>query len=144
MGIPGRGGGHSDDKKLLVLEGGDNGGLVVVVNWGDEDALREFVAAVFAGKGRDCVFSGFKEGSGDVRSNGASGLRVFVSAVVYVVLLRGLLTPTIAILSMAFLKPTGWFLAYLGILAIFEQDVKLIIGVYQPLRLWSNVVVEVL
>ena len=34
----------------------------------------------------------------------------------------GLLTPTMATLSMAFLKPTDWFLAYLGIMG------RLIIG----------------
>ena len=75
MGVPGRCGGHGDDEKLLVLESGDNGGLIVVVNCGDEDTLGEFIAAVFAGEGCDCVFSGFKEGCSDVRSNGASGLR---------------------------------------------------------------------
>lgn len=82
MGVPGCGGGHGDDKKLLVLEGGDNSSLIVVVDWGDEDAFGEFVAAVSAGEGGDCVSSGFKEGGGDVRSNGASGLKVFVSGVV--------------------------------------------------------------
>jgi hypothetical protein len=50
---------------LLVLKGGDDGGLIVIVNWDDEDALGEFVAAVLAGEGRDSVFSGFKEGTGD-------------------------------------------------------------------------------
>lgn len=41
-----------------------------------------------------------------------------------------------AILSTAFLKPTAWSLAYLGILAIFEKYIKLIIRVYQLLQLW--------
>lgn len=86
MGVPGRGGGHGDDQKLLVLEGGDNGGLIVVVNWGDEDALGEFVATVFAGEGRDSVLPNFKEGGRDVRPNGASGLGAFVSILVYVLL----------------------------------------------------------
>lgn len=107
MGISGRCWGHSDDKKLLVLEGGDNGGFIVIVNSGDEDALREFIAAAFAGKGCDCVLSGLKEGRGDVRPNGSSGLRQFVGIIIYVVLLSGLLTPTMATLSMVFLKPLG-------------------------------------
>jgi hypothetical protein len=64
---------------LLVLEGGNNGGLIAVVDCGDKDAFGEFVAAAFAGEGCDCVLSGVKEGCGDVRSNGASGLRQFVS-----------------------------------------------------------------
>lgn len=142
MCVPRCGGCHGDDKKLLVLEGGDNGSLIVVVDWGDEDVFGEFVAAVFAGEGRDCVFSGFKEGGGDVRSNGTSSLKVFVSVVVYVVVLRDFLTPTMATLSITFLKPTGLFLAYLGILAILfflKKDAKFIIGVYGLLRLWSNV-----
>ena len=119
MGVPGRGGGQSDDKKLLVLEGGDNGGGVVVLNWGDEYAARYIVAAVRAGERRDFVFSGFKEGCDDVRSNGASGLREFVSVGIYAVALRASLTPTTATLSMAFLKPTGSVLAYFGILAVY-------------------------
>lgn len=121
MGVPGRCGGHGDDKKLLVLEGGDNASLVVVVDWGDNDSIGDFVAAVFAGEGCDCVLSGVKKSRGDARPNGASGLRVFVSVVyvVMVVVLRSLLTPTMATLSMAFLKPTGWFLAYLDILPDF-------------------------
>lgn len=49
VGVPGRSGRYCDDKELLALEGGDNSGLVVIVNWGDEDALGEFVAAIFAG-----------------------------------------------------------------------------------------------
>lgn len=40
-------GGHCDDEELLALEGSDNAGLVVVDS-GDEDALGEFVAAIFA------------------------------------------------------------------------------------------------
>lgn len=75
MGVPGRCGGHGDDKKLLVLEGSDNGGFVVVVDCGDEDSLGEFIAAAFAGEGCDGVLPGFKEGRGDMRSNGASSLR---------------------------------------------------------------------
>lgn len=111
MGVPGRHRGHSDDKKLLVLQGLDNGGLIIVIDCSDEDALREFIAAAFAGEGCDCVVSGSKESRGNVRPNGASGLRLFVSTVVYVVLLNSSLTPTMATLSMVFLKPLGWFLA---------------------------------
>lgn len=79
VGVPGRSGGYCDDKELLALEGSDNSGLVVIVNWGDEDALGEFVAAIFAGEGCNCVFSGFKESGDEVGSNSASGLRAFVS-----------------------------------------------------------------
>jgi hypothetical protein len=79
VGVAGRSGGYCDDEELLALEGGDNSGLVGIVNWGDEDALGEFVAAIFAGQGRNRVFSGFKESGDDVGSNSASGLRAFVS-----------------------------------------------------------------
>ena len=82
VGVPGRGGGYCDDKELLALEGSDNSGLVVIVNWGDDDALGEFVAAIFAGESRDCVFSGLKESGDEVGSNSASGLRAFVSCCV--------------------------------------------------------------
>lgn len=82
VGVLGCGGGHCDDKELLALEGSDKGGLVVIVNWGDEDALGEFVGAIFAGEGRNCVFSGFKESGDEVGSNSASGLRAFVSCCV--------------------------------------------------------------
>lgn len=82
VGAPGRSGGNRDDKKLLALEGSDNSGLAVIVNWGDEDTLGEFVAAIFAGEGRDCVFPGFKESGDKVGSNSASGLRALVSCCV--------------------------------------------------------------
>lgn len=75
VGVPGRSGGHCDDEELLALERSDKGGLVVVVNWGDVDALGEFVAAIFAGEGCDFVLSGSEESGREVRSNSASGLR---------------------------------------------------------------------
>jgi hypothetical protein len=82
VGVAGRSGGYCDDEELLALEGSDNGGLVGIVNWGDEDALGEFVAAIFAGEGRNRVFSGFKQSGDEVGSNSASGLRAFVSCCV--------------------------------------------------------------
>lgn len=85
VGVPGRSGGYCDDEELLALEGSDNGGLVIIVNWGDEDTLGKFVVAIFAGEGRNRVFSGFKESGGEVGSNSASGLRAFVSCCVCVV-----------------------------------------------------------
>lgn len=57
----------------------------------------------------------FKESGDDVGSNSSSSLRA-LSAVVSLILRRDILTPTMATLSMAFLKPAGWFLAYSGIL----------------------------
>lgn len=82
VGVPGRSGGYRDDEELLALEGSDNSGFVIIVNWGDDDALGEFVAAIFAGERRDRVFSGFKESGDEVGSNSASGLRAFVSCCV--------------------------------------------------------------
>lgn len=87
MGVSGCIGGHCDDQELLALEGSNDGGLVVIVNGGDEDALREFVAAIFAGEGRKCVFSGLKESVDDMGSNSASRLRALL--VVLGVLLEG-------------------------------------------------------
>lgn len=83
MSISGRRRSHGDDKKLLVLEGGDKGILVVVINYGDKDATRELIATPFPGEGCDCVSPGIKESSGDMRSNGASGLGLLFSTVVY-------------------------------------------------------------
>jgi hypothetical protein len=64
---------------LLALEGGNNGGLITVVDVSHEDTLRQLVAAVLTGKGSDCVFSSFEKGVGNVRSNCASSLSVFIS-----------------------------------------------------------------
>ena len=115
VGVSGRGGSHRDDQDLLVLESSDKGGLVIVVNCGDEDAIREFIAALFPGKGCYYVFSSFKEGSGDVRSNCAPSLGICHRVGNYVVVSK--LTPTMATLSTAFLKLRGWSLTYLGIFA---------------------------
>jgi hypothetical protein len=41
----------------------------------------------------------------------------------------GLLTPTMATLSMAFSKPMGWFLAYLGIMVRFIIGNVLIVAI---------------
>lgn len=71
------------------------------------------------------MVSGSKESRGNVRPNGSSGLRYFVSTVVYVVLLNGSLTPTMATLSIVFLKLLGWFSARVDIIAI-----ELIIWLY--------------
>ena len=46
--VAGRSGGDSNNKELLAFEGIDNGGLIAVVDGGDNDALGEFVGAVFA------------------------------------------------------------------------------------------------
>lgn len=79
VGVAGRSGGYCDDEEFLALEGSDNSGLVGIVNWGDEDALGEFVATISAGESRNRVFSGFKESGNEVGSNSASGLRTFVN-----------------------------------------------------------------
>lgn len=61
--------------------------------------------------------SSLYKGVGNVRSDCASGLGVFVSVTIYIWLwLMDLLTPTMATLSMVFLKPAGWSLAYLDIM----------------------------
>lgn len=83
MGVPGSSRGHGYDQKLLALEGGNNGGLIIIVDWSNEDALGQFVIAVFAGNGSDCVFSGFEKSVGNVRSNCASSLSLFVSVDIY-------------------------------------------------------------
>lgn len=72
--VAGRSGGDSNNKELLALEGIDNGGLIAVVDGGDNDALGEFVGAVFAREGSDGVFSSFKEGGSENRANSTSGL----------------------------------------------------------------------
>lgn len=59
---------------MLVPQRGYDGSLVVVIDWGDDHALGEFVTAVLASEGFDCMFSGFKERSGDMPSDGTSGL----------------------------------------------------------------------
>lgn len=69
-----RSGGDSNNKELLALESIDKGGLIAVVDGGDNDALGEFVGAVFAREGSDSVFSSFKEGSSENRANSPSGL----------------------------------------------------------------------
>lgn len=66
----------------MALEGSDNSGLVVVVNSGDDDALGEFIAAIFAGECRNCVFSGLQKSGDEVGSDSASGLRVLVNCCV--------------------------------------------------------------
>lgn len=66
--------GHGDDQVLLSLESGDNGFFVVVVDFGDLDALGEEGGASGAGKGRDGVFPGCEEGLGDGFAYVAAGL----------------------------------------------------------------------
>ena len=75
--IAGRSGGDSNDEKLLAPEGLDNGGLIVVVDGGDNDALGQFVGAVFAREGRDGVFSRLKQGGSENRANSTSRLAVY-------------------------------------------------------------------
>lgn len=105
MCVAGRSGGDSNNKELLALKGIDNGGLITVVDGGDNDALGEFVGAVFAREGSDGVFSSFKEGSSENRANSTSGLvSLLVSSCI---VLGGLRTPTMATLSMALVKPAG-------------------------------------
>jgi hypothetical protein len=53
---------------------------------GHKDAFGQFVTTAFAGNGSDCVFSGFEKGVGNVRSNCASSLSVFVNLTVYMML----------------------------------------------------------
>lgn len=84
MRVPGSSRGHGYDQKLLALEGGNNGGLIIVVDVSNEDSLEQLVIAVFAGNGRNCVSSGFEQGIGNVRSNRASSLSVFVSIDIYI------------------------------------------------------------
>jgi hypothetical protein len=56
-----------------------------------------------------------------MRSDGTSSLMVLVSFVVYIRCVVKGLTPTIATLSIAFLKLTDWFSAYLDMM--IEQRV---------------------
>lgn len=95
---------------------------------GDEDAVGELVAAVFAREGCDLVLSACKEGGDDVSSNGASGLIWGCMLAIFVhcghKVWMGSNTPTMATLSMAFLKPDGWSLAYLGILGILVDEMS--------------------
>lgn len=72
--VAGRSGGDSNNKELLALEGIDNRGLIAVVDGGDNDALGEFVGAVFAREGSDSVFSSFQEGGSENRANSTSSL----------------------------------------------------------------------
>lgn len=107
--VAGRSGGDSNNKELLALEGMDNGVLIAVVDGGDNDALREFVGAVFAREGSDGVFSSFNESSSENRANSTSGLISLLvsSCIVLWEGGRGLHTPTMATLSMALVKPAG-------------------------------------
>jgi hypothetical protein len=87
--IAGRSGGDSDDKKLLILEDIDDGGLIFVVDGGDNNALGEFVGAVFAREGSDSMFSSFHEGSSENRANSTSGLVLLLVSLCNVFGLRG-------------------------------------------------------
>lgn len=107
--VAGRGGGDGNNKELLALEGVDDGGLIAVVDGGDNDALGDFVGAVFARERSDGVFSGFLKGRCENRANSSSGL-VIVS-LLYCTWCAwgggGLRTPTMATRSMALVKPAG-------------------------------------
>jgi hypothetical protein len=92
----------------LAFERIDNGGLIVVIDGGDNDALGEFVGAVFAREGSDGVFSSFKEGGSENRANSTSGLVSLLVSSCIVLGGEGVVrTPTMATLSMALVKPAG-------------------------------------
>lgn len=67
-------GSDSNNKELLAFECINKGGLIAVVNRGDNDALGEFVGAVFAREGSDGVFSSFKERGSENGADSTSSL----------------------------------------------------------------------
>ena len=104
---------HCDDEGVHASEGVDEGRGVIIVDFLDVSAGGDGVGARGAGEGGDFVFAEMEQCLGDVFAYLAAGLeKVSGFGCLWCRGGRLELTPTIATVSMWFLKPCGCWLAY--------------------------------